>query len=75
MWKHSEFIENNNFSFDKNKILNTLSKKDIDDAYSSISSWKGYFPTPLIELNKLHKRIDDIEYKINRLQDSIDSLN
>ena len=24
---------------------------------------------------KLHKRIDDIEYKINRLQDSIDSLN
>ncbi len=23
---------------------------------------------------KLHKRIDDIEYKINKLQDSIDSL-
>ena len=51
MWKHSEFIENNNFSFDKNKIFNSLSKKDIDDAYLSISSWKGYSPTPLIQLN------------------------
>ena len=37
LWKHSEFIENKNFSFNKNKILNSLSKKDIDDAYLSIS--------------------------------------
>ena len=57
LWKHSEFIENKNFSFDKNKILNSLSKKDIDDAYLSISSWKGYSPTPLIELNKLSKEL------------------
>ena len=57
MWKHSEFIENNNFLFDKNKILSSLSKKDIDDAYSSISSWKGYSPTPLIQLNKLSKEL------------------
>ena len=57
MWKHSEFIENNNFSFDKNKILSSLSRKDIDDAYSSISSWKGYSPTPLIQLNKLSKEL------------------
>ena len=41
LWKHSEFIENSNFIFDKNKILNSLTKKDIDDAYLSISSWKG----------------------------------
>ena len=58
MWKHSEFIENNNFSFDKNKILSSLSKKDIDDAYLSISSWKGYSPTPLIELDKLSKELN-----------------
>ena len=51
MWKHSEFIENKNFSFNKNKILNSLSEKDIDDAYTSISAWDGYTPTPLIELN------------------------
>ena len=62
LWKHSEFIENKNFSFNKNKILNSLSKKDIDDAYLSISSWKGYSPTPLIELNKLSK-----ELKLNKI--------
>ena len=58
MWKHSEFIENNNFSFDKNKILKSLSKKDIDDAYTSISAWDGYSPTPLVELNKLSKELN-----------------
>ena len=58
LWKHSEFIENKNFSFDKNKILNSLSKKEIDDAYSSISNWEGYSPTPLTELNKLSKDLD-----------------
>ena len=57
LWKHSEFIENNNFLFDKNKILSSLSKKDIDDAFSSISKWEGYSPTPLIELNKLSKEL------------------
>ena len=57
LWKYSEFIENKNFSFQKNKILDSLSKKDIDDAYSSISSWEGYYPTPLIELNKLSKEL------------------
>jgi diaminopropionate ammonia-lyase len=58
LWKHSEFIENKNFSFDKNKILNSLSKKDIDEAYLSISNWEGYSPTPLIELNKLSKELN-----------------
>ena len=57
LWKHSEFIENKNFSFNKNKILSSLSKKEIDDAYLSISSWEGYSPTPLIELNKLSKEL------------------
>ena len=57
LWKHSEFIKNKNFSFDKKKILDSLSKKDIDDAYLSISSWEGYSPTPLIELNKLSKEL------------------
>ena len=57
LWKYSEFIENKDFSFERNKILDTLSKKDIDDAYSSISSWEGYSPTPLIQLNKLSKEL------------------
>jgi len=58
LWKHSEFIENKNFSFDKNKILNSLSTKDIDEAYSSISCWQGYSPTPLVELNKLSEELN-----------------
>ena len=62
LWKHSEFLENKNYSFNKNQILNLLSKKDIDDAYISISSWKGYSPTPLIKLNKLSD-----ELKLNKI--------
>jgi diaminopropionate ammonia-lyase len=57
LWKFSEFFENKNYSFNQNKILNSISKKDIDEAYSSISSWESYSPTPLIELNKLSKEL------------------
>jgi len=57
-WKFSEFIDNKNYSFDKKQILNSLSEKEIDDAYSSISKWKGYAPTPLISLNKLSKELN-----------------
>ena len=57
-WKFSEFLDNKNFSFDKKKILNSLSEKEIDDAYSSISKWEGYVPTPLISLNKLSKELN-----------------
>ena len=57
LWKHTEFIENKNFSFNKKKILNSLSKKDIDEAYLKISDWEGYSPTPLSELNKLSNEL------------------
>ena len=57
-WKYSEFTENKNYSFDKNQILNSLSEKEIDDAYSSISKWEGYASTPLISLNKLAKELN-----------------
>ena len=56
-WKYSEFLENKNYSFDKKNILKSLSKEDIDEAYLNISNWKGYSPTPLIELNKLSKEL------------------
>jgi diaminopropionate ammonia-lyase len=58
LWKHSEFIENKNYFFDKNKILTSLSKKNIDEAYLSISNWENYTPTPLIVLNKLSKELN-----------------
>ena len=58
IWKFTSFFENKNYSFDKNKILSSLSKKEIDDAYLSISNWEGYSQTPLIELNKLSKELN-----------------
>ena len=65
LWKYSEFFENKNYSFDKNQILDLLLKKDMHEAYSSISKWEGYQPTPLIELNKLcmELNINKIFYK------------
>ncbi len=65
LWKYTELVENKNFSFNKSKILKSLSKDEIDEAYLSISKWKGYCPTPLIKLNKLSKELnlDKIFYK------------
>ena len=64
-WKYSEFIDNKNYSFDKDKILKSISKDDIDKAYNVISKWEGYSPTPLISLNKLSKELNlkNIFYK------------
>ena len=53
--KFSSFIENNNYSFSREKILNILDKSAIDKAYNTISNWETYAPTPLLNLNKLSK--------------------
>ena len=58
LWKYSELIENPNYSINKNEILNLLSREEIDEAYDSISNWEGYFPTPLIKLDKLSKELN-----------------
>ena len=64
-WKYSEFIDNKNYNFDKDQILTSISKEDIDDAYNTISKWEGYKTTPLITLNKLSKELNlkNIFYK------------
>ena len=64
-WKYSEFIDNKDYLFDKDKILKSISKDEIDDAYNIISKWEGYSPTPLISLNKLSKELNlkNIFYK------------
>ena len=64
-WRYSEFTDNTNYSFDKNQILKSLSSKEIDEAYNSISKWKGYAPTPLVSLSKLSKelKLKNIFYK------------
>ncbi len=55
--KFSSFIENNNYSFSREKILNVLDKSAIDKAYNTISNWETYAPTPLLNLNKLSKNL------------------
>ena len=64
-WKYSEFLDNKNYLFDKDQILKSISKDEIDDAYNSISKWEGYAPTPLISLNKVSNELSlkNIFYK------------
>ena len=61
-WKYSTFLENKNYKFSRNDILNILTEEDIDDAYKIISDWKNYAPTPLLLLDKL-----STELKLKRI--------
>ena len=65
LWKYSSFIENKNYSFNKEEILNYITKEQIDEAYSTISKWESYEPTPLLLLTKLSKELNlnQIYYK------------
>ena len=65
LWKYSSFIENKNYSFNKEEILKYITKEQIDEAYSAISKWESYKPTPLLILNKLSKELslNQIYYK------------
>ena len=64
-WKLTEFADNKKYSFDRDQILSSLTSKDLDDAYNSISKWERYSPTPLVKLNKLSKELNlkNIFYK------------
>ena len=57
-WKISNCLKNNESNFNKKKILNILTEKEIDEAYKAISKWKNYSPTPLLQLNKLSKKLN-----------------
>tara|TARA_Y100000590_G_scaffold430205_1_gene543589 strand:- start:244 stop:1371 length:1128 start_codon:yes stop_codon:yes gene_type:complete len=57
-WKYSNFLINKNYNFNINDILNVLPKNEIDEAYKTISKWNNYSPTPLINLNKLTKKLN-----------------
>ena len=61
-WKYERFLINKNNNFNKKKILQILSAKDIDIAYKTISSWDNYLSTPLISLNKLNEKL-----KLNKI--------
>ncbi len=63
--KFTKFINNENFEFDRSKILKILNGDLIEDAYKTISNWQKYQPTPLESLNKLSKELElkNIFYK------------
>ncbi len=63
--KFTKFINNENFEFDRLKILKTLNSDLLEDAYKTISKWQKYQPTPLENLNKLSKELNlkNIFYK------------
>ena len=61
-WKYSHFLINEKNNFSKNDILSVLPKHDTDEAYKIISRWDNYYPTPLISLNKLSKKL-----KLNKI--------
>ena len=61
-WKYSTFLENKNYKFSRNDILNILTEEDIDEAYKIISDWENYAPTPLLLLGKL-----STELKLKRI--------
>ena len=61
-WKYSTFLENKNYKFSRNDILNILTEEDIDEAFKIISNWENYVPTPLLLLDKL-----STELKLKRI--------
>ena len=58
VWKISKYLENKYYNFNRDEILEILSKNFIDEAYSKISKWPSYKATPLISLNKLSKELN-----------------
>ena len=58
LWKYSSFIENKNYSFNRDEILKNITKEQLDEAYLNISKWDGYCSTPLLQLNKLSKELN-----------------
>ena len=63
--KFTKFVINENFKFDRSKILKILNSDLLEDAYKTISKWQKYQPTPLESLNKLSKELElkNIFYK------------
>ena len=64
-WKVTKFIKNNNYNFVRKQILSVCGEDKVDDALNLISNWENYNSTPLLELNKLSKKLNlnNIFYK------------
>ena len=49
---------NKKHKFSRDYILRCLPSDLLRDSYRTISKWKGYSPTPLLNLNKLNKELN-----------------
>ena len=64
-FKYSKFLLNKNYNLSRKYVLKYLPSNLLINAYESISKWNGYRPTPLLNLNKLNKKLklNNIFYK------------
>ena len=64
-WELTNYIDNKNYNFSRENILNICEENNVDDAYNTISKWKDYKPTPLVNLIKLSNKLklNNIFYK------------
>ena len=64
-WKVTKFIKNTNYNFVRKHILSVCGEDKVNDALNLISNWENYNSTPLLELNKLSKKLNlnNIFYK------------
>ena len=64
-WELTNYISNKNYNFNREKILYICDESNVDDAYNTISKWKDYKPTPLVNLIKLSNKLklNNIFYK------------
>ena len=64
-WELTNYINNKNYNFNREEILNICDESNVDDAYNTISKWKDYKPTPLVNLVKLSNKLklNNIFYK------------
>ena len=63
--KYTKFLLNKNYNFNRDYVMKYLSSDFLVDANKSISKWKGYRPTPLLNLSKLNRKLklNNIFYK------------
>ena len=54
-FKYSKFLLNKKYNISRDYVLKYLPSDLLINAYKNISKWKGYRPTPLLNLNKLNK--------------------
>ena len=64
-WKYSNLLINSSYNFNRKRILKLIPSNLLLNSNKTISKWKNYKKTPLINLEKLNQilRLNKIFYK------------